>query len=336
MSTPPRVVVLVISWNRPELTLRCVQSLSKLAYPRYELVIIENGGSRAAAWLRHQLPAVHVVASPTNLGFAGGSNLGLLHARRRGADYVLLLNNDTVVPPDALCSLLELAQAHPEVGFLSPTIRYLAAPHRIWFRGSRFRPDLLLFEHLGKDGEPQHEEPSSALPELIFTDYACGCAILARSSALARVGGFDPRYFLLYEDADLGARARKLGIASAVATRVEIQHQVAASFGGAETPSHSYYGLRNALLYAELHLPRLDYLRLVEHSARLALAPLSLPAGVARLPGLAALVRRQRLRASAATEPWARARLLGLRDYALRRFGAGPHLSAAAPLHPRP
>lgn len=200
MSGLPRVVVLVISWNRPDLTLRCVRSLVRLDYPCYELAIVENGGAQAAASLRRQLPQVPVVASPTNLGFAGGSNLGLAYARRRGADYVLLLNNDTVVPADALSGLVELAQAHKEVGLLSPTIRYLAAPHRIWFRGSR----------------------------------------------------------------------------------------------------------------------------LLEHGVRVVLAPFALPAGVPRLPGLAALIRRQQLRMRAALDPGARARLLGLRDYSLRFFGAGP------------
>jgi GT2 family glycosyltransferase len=321
MSRHPHVVVLVISWHRADLTTRCVQALARLDYPSYELVVVENGGAAAAASLRRQLPGVVLLPAPDNLGFAGGSNLGLAYALDRGADYVLLLNNDTAVPSGALSALVELAQANPEIGFLSPTIRYLDAPHRLWFRGARFRPDLLLFEHLDKDCELPPEEPGDgAPPRVLPTDYACGCAILARRAALQRVGLFDPRYFLFYEDADLGARARAQGIECAVAARVEIQHQVSASFGGTQTPRHAYYGLRNALLYAELHLSRLDYLRLLEHSIRVALAPLrDGRKGQGRLAGrgLGPLVK-------APLEPCDRARLLGLRDYVLRRFGKGP------------
>ncbi|MCX6022275.1 MAG: glycosyltransferase family 2 protein, partial [Chloroflexi bacterium] len=119
----PSVSLVVLAWNGRDDTLECLKSLAAVSYPRLEVVVVDNGSSDdTVRAVRESYPAVQLIENGKNLGYAGGNNVGILYALDRGADYVMLLNNDTVVHPDFLDVMLETLQANPDIGVLGARI----------------------------------------------------------------------------------------------------------------------------------------------------------------------------------------------------------------------
>src|SRR3712207_3089549 len=103
----PKVAVVVLSWNGRDDTLACVESLLAQSWPRVETIVVDNGSTDGSAdAVAERFPDVPLIRSDTNLGFAEGNNVGLRAALERGADYALLLNNDTIADERLVESLV--------------------------------------------------------------------------------------------------------------------------------------------------------------------------------------------------------------------------------------
>ena len=103
----PKVSLIILNWNGKEDTIACLESLQKLSYPHVDIILVDNGSTDATVPLiQERFPYVHCIPLPDNLGFAGGNNPGIQYALKKGADYILLLNNDTLVAPDLIESFL--------------------------------------------------------------------------------------------------------------------------------------------------------------------------------------------------------------------------------------
>ena len=138
MSDPPRVIIIVLNWNRRDDTLACLASLSELDYPSYEIIVIDNGsGDDSVSAIRASFPRLTLAETGENLGYVGGNNLGLGYAKAVRADYALLLNNDTEVAPDFVRILVDAAQVEPAIGIAGPTIYYYGQPDVISWGGHR-------------------------------------------------------------------------------------------------------------------------------------------------------------------------------------------------------
>lgn len=293
----PRVAVIVLNWNGRDDSIACLESLQKVEYPNYEVMLVDNGSvDGSAAAIRRHFPGQEIVETGRNLGFAEGNNTGIRIALERGADYVLLLNNDTIVHPSLLRELVAAAERCPDGGLFCAKIYYHAEPTRIWYGGARWHDDLMRFQHFYDEAQILPDERGVAA-----VDYACGCALLARSAVLRQVGLLDPRFFLTYEDTDLCFRARAAGFASYCVPAAVLWHKISSSFGGAESPLFTYFMTRNLLLWGELHLGRRQRLRLFR----------SILGELKR-----ALVRSRM--------PQSRAIAWGLWHYVTRRFGDAP------------
>src|SRR5690242_13465997 len=110
----PLISVVVLNWNGKIDTLECLESLARVDYPNFEVIVVDNGSADdSVAAIRQQFPDVMVLETGANLGYAGGNNVGIRKALEDQASYVLLLNNDTVVHPQLLTSLVEAAAAVP-------------------------------------------------------------------------------------------------------------------------------------------------------------------------------------------------------------------------------
>jgi GT2 family glycosyltransferase len=257
-SSIPSVVVIVLNWNGREDTIACVESLRQVDYSNFVVMVVDNGsidGSVPA--IRERFPSLEIVENGHNLGFAEGNNVGIRLALERGADYVFLLNNDTVAHPSLLHELVSAAERCPEGGVFSAKIFYQAEPTRIWYGGATWDPQRMEFRHLVDDSQAHTDARGVA-----ETDYACGCAFLARSSVLRKVGLLDPKFFLIYEESDLCFRARRAGFACYYVPSAVLWHKVSSSFGGSDSPLFMYFTTRNRLLWGERHLGRRELLRL--------------------------------------------------------------------------
>lgn len=224
----PLVRVVVLTWNGRDDTLACVESIRALDYQRFRLLVVDNAssdGTEAALRARHDT-AVDYVRNAANLLYAGGMNVGLEWAMQEGSDFVLLMNNDTLVERGMLSALVARAAADPRIAAVGPKIYYHARPERLWFAGG----ELSLWR-----GWPRHR----GLRELDLgqhdrsrdVDYLTGCALLVRTEVLAEVGLLDTSFAMYAEDADWCLRARSRGYRLVYEPAARMWHKVSASAG---------------------------------------------------------------------------------------------------------
>jgi GT2 family glycosyltransferase len=293
MTTSPRVSIVIVIWNGRDDTIECLSSFRADAYPNREIIVVDNGSSDdSVPVIRAQFPEVVVLQTGKNLGFTGGNNVGIRHAVESGADYVYLINNDTTVEPDALAKLIEAAEANPDAGLVAPVIHDFDPPREIWFAGSMINLRHGSAWHDNKR-QPSREEMPYEVP------WVTGCAMMIRAGLLRKLGGFDDRYFLSWEDVDLSLRIRNEGQRLLVVPRSRIYHKGGQS-GKNMDGIYGYYQVRNSLLLAS------------KHSGR-------------HYPGAALDIIKRGLRSSlrATSRRTRRLRLLwnGITDHLLHRYG---------------
>ena len=253
----PRVSIVILHWNREQETAECLESLSRLHYPNYELLLVDNGSADGSAQrLARRFPQLRLLRNPRNLGFAEGCNVGIRAALARGARWVLLLNNDTIASPDFLCRLVAVGESDQSIGVVSPVIYYHSSPDLIWFAGGRINWEQGSLSHRtelnGAEGQKWLEAG----------DYIVLCAALIRRSAFLRAGLLAGCTFLYWEDVEFGCRLRRYGFRLVTAPGAKIWHKVAATSGGGESRLSLYYYLRNSLIFFRRQMPPARWLRL--------------------------------------------------------------------------
>lgn len=239
-----RVEIVVLNWNGRRDTERCLESLTRLS-PRegYEVRVrvVDNGSTDASATsLPPSHPTVTFQLLPENRRYAGGNNAGVRSALEGGAEFVLLLNNDTSADEALLAELFREVERDPECGLWGPCI--LDAAGRVWFGGGGLSLALGWTWHRGLGGPP----PAPGAPPA-DTDYLTGCCLLVSRSVFERVGELDEGYFLYAEDADFSLRARRAGYRPRYVPGARLTHFVSSSSGGAVNPFKAYHRTRAGL-----------------------------------------------------------------------------------------
>src|SRR5206468_3064279 len=140
-----------------DLTLDCLESLAQLDYPNYRVLVVDNGSyDGTSEAIRSQYPGVSVLENSENLGFAEGNNVGIRQALAEGADYVTLLNNDTVIDPQMLSALISVADSDEKIGIVGPMIYYYSDPEVIWSAGNAIDWRTGTLERLYADTRDNH------------------------------------------------------------------------------------------------------------------------------------------------------------------------------------
>jgi len=253
VSVCPKISIIILHINNIPCLVDCLDSLNKISYPNFQIIIVHNGlRSKPLIDALSQLspPVVGIIETGVNIGYSGGNNIGIREALNLGTDYILLLNDDTVVAPDFLDVLLETAEKSPDMGILGPRIYYFHEPNKIWYTGARFDPDTCLLTTPGSD---QLEDGMNSEP--LESDYITGCALLIKRRVIEHIGLLDERFFLYWEDVDWGLRAKKVGLKNIVVPHSHIWHRVSASMGGMDSLLRIYHKTRSHLLLARLHAP---------------------------------------------------------------------------------
>jgi GT2 family glycosyltransferase len=308
----PSVWVIILNWNNAADTLACLESVFRSDYPNFHVLVVDNGstdGSPEA--VRAAYPTVTLIENGANLGYAEGNNVGIRHALAHGADYVLLLNNDTLVAPDMLAKLLAVAEADAQIGIVGPLIYSLNSPERLCAAGSVIHWHRGEIEHRGM-WCPAQKCPLPNSPQPV--DFLVGTCLLISRACLETAGDFDPAYYLNFEDVELGVRARKAGFRVVFVPQAKLWHKVSASLGQA-SPANTYYMTRNALRFFWLNAPA--SLRVVAVLRILLRTVRTIGAWTLKSPYQTEWFRRKR-----------DANLLALRDFFLGRFGRmGPDVA---------
>jgi len=303
----PHVVVVVLCWNGREDTVECLASLERTRWDRLTVVVVDNGSTDGTLEaVRAQFPDVVAIRSDENLGFAEGNNVGLRAALEAGADYVLLLNNDTIADEALIEALVDEARRRPDAGALCPLIHYFHPRDRIWYAGARFDPRVV---HNGRH-TGYGERDTGQYHSVREIGRATGAAMLVPRDVVERVGYLDSRLFLQVEDVEWSLRMRSAGYRIVFVPAGQVWHHVSVATGGERAPDTAYYEMRNTLVVCSRH------------------APLRAPARLRRELGMLAV---HLLHARLAPRPLqnARAVLAGWRDFRAGRLG--PRGSEAPP-----
>jgi len=246
----PPVDVIVLAYNHLADTLDCLASFSRLTYPNFRLILVDNGSTDGTAEaVTAQYPQVRVWRLERNIGFQGGANFGLRRSMADGVDYALLVSNDTTAQPDLLDELMKHA-GDDNVGLLMPKIYYAAEPDRIWSVGGDLHP--LTYE-MTRKGDNQLDR--GQWEQVLDRDFLVGCVLLFKRRLLETIGYFDTGFYpAYYEDVDLCLRARQAGFKLRLAPGAKLWHKVARSHGGQGAPQERYLMARNSVRYFRKHV----------------------------------------------------------------------------------
>jgi GT2 family glycosyltransferase/protoporphyrinogen oxidase len=226
----PLIYAVILTLNHYEDTQECLQSLLQSDYSEIKIVLVDNGSTDGTPEnVRINFPLVEVIEIGQNIGVPAGYNIGFQHALANGADYILMLNNDTVVPPDMVRKLLQVAEKDPQAGIIMPKVLYYGTNDQIWSSGGRYRsfPPAILLKDRQQD-----------VTVMQMIEYAPGCGLLIHRRAFERAGLFDPGYFFLFDDWDFSERVRAHGLHIWYLPEAHMWHKVSKTTQG---PRSSLY-----------------------------------------------------------------------------------------------
>jgi len=221
--------------------------------PPASLVVIDNASAvNPVPVLSAEFPWVHLVRNPVNGGWSGGNNTGIRYALDRGAEFVILLNNDTLVRSDLVGRLLEAVRAHPDFGIVGPVIRFMDDPEVVMTDG-------IGFNRRGTNGVFYHipvPEVTAELPAVTEVDIVNGCCMMIRAEVFRRVGLIEDRFFLIHEESDFCLRVQQAGFKCGVLAEGLVWHKGSSAFKRTGKRWQRYYDTRNLGLLLSRHIAR--------------------------------------------------------------------------------
>lgn len=264
----PKVSIIILTTNALAMTKEQLKDIEKLDTKNIdcECLVVDNGSHDGS---QEELPNLKLpnmeykfIESGANLGFAGGNNIGIKDAYDRGCDYVILMNNDLILPKDIVIKLVDFMDKNPDVGAASPKM-YFAKGYEfhkdrykdsekgrvIWYAGGIIDKSNVYSAHRGVD-----EVDKGQFDETEDTDFANGATVIIRREVIRKVGYLDSSFFLYWEDADFSERVKRFGFRVVYYPKTCIWHKVSASTGGSGSPTNDYFLTRNRVYFANRYL----------------------------------------------------------------------------------
>jgi len=289
----PRVSIIILNWNGWRDTIECLESLYRISYPNYDVVVVDNGSkddsivkikeyadgkivvnSKFFKYNPNNKPIkvfeiseekakrgkfnrslyekfdvdrrMILIKNRDNYGFTGGNNVGIKFALSvLNSDYVLLLNNDTVVDKEFLINMVEFMEEYSSAGAINPRILYYDSPHLINSVGGKINSLLGTGSNIGI------YEDSEKFTQVAEVDYAYGACMMIKSKGLIDSSLFDESFFIIMEEADLCVRMRARGYRVFYYPYAKIYHKEGIS--GEHSPTKTYYSHRNRMMFVYKH-----------------------------------------------------------------------------------
>lgn len=240
MAVSPKVGIIVLNYNGKDCLPACLESLSRLEYPNWEGIVVDNASSdNSLSVAEKAFPQFTFVRNTKNEGFARGMNIGIRLALARGTEWCWIINYDTEIDQGVLAYLITVVQKHPRAGLLSPiiyekgtTLPWFAKGHIDFFR-MRVLHDTATKSELFRESYP--------------SEFLTGCALLIKKEVIETIGLLDERFFLYYEDADYSLRAAQAGFSRLVVPGARVWHREVSR----SRPGKTYFLVYSGLLFFE-------------------------------------------------------------------------------------
>lgn len=275
-----KVFIVILNYKGHKDTIELLESLLKVKRDNFLLntIVVDNfpDDPISVDVNKYSNLNLEVIFNNKNLGFSGGNNVGINHALKNNADYILLINNDTYVEPNFVEALLKVAEKEKDAGIVVPKIYFAKGFefHKkykenelgkvIWYAGGNMDWANIIGYHRGVD-----EFDDGQFDKIIETQIASGCCLMLRRELVEKIRGYDDKYFLYYEDADLSLRTIKKGYTILFVPNSIIWHKNAQSSGGSGSGLQDYYISRNRMIFGfEYASPRAKF-ALIRESLKL-------------------------------------------------------------------
>ncbi|MCK5413515.1 MAG: glycosyltransferase family 2 protein [Candidatus Pacebacteria bacterium] len=293
-----KVYIILLNWNNEEDTIECVESLKKINYNDYKIIVVDNGSEEESiSKIENKYPDLFIIKNKNNLGFAGGNNVGIKYAINNDADYVLLINNDTTVDENFLAELVKVGEADKGNGLIGSKIYFYSEKNRIWFAGGKVNWLKNKGTHIGLD-----EIDKKQYDKIKEVDYLTGCCLLVKKEVIEKIGVLEEDYFLYYEDTDFSLRAQNVGYKCVYVPESKIYHKISRSTKPGSA-SYIYYHVRNGLVMAK---------RTGSFLNKIILYPYCLILFLKQIIKIIFMPKKR---------PWAKAVLAGLKDFFVGKMG---------------
>lgn len=239
----PLVSIITVNYNESQVTMDLLASLRNLSYQQIEVIVVDNASPNDdPSIIKDTFPEIMLIESNLNLGFAGGNNLGVKAAK---GDYLLFINNDTIVPINFLEPLVETLQRDSTIGMVSPKIKFHWDPSKIQYAG--YTPmnkwtirNQSIGYHRTDDGSYDVEGETGSIH---------GAAMMVPRSVIEQVGMMTEIYFLYYEEHDWAEMIKRAGYRIYYQPKSYILHKESLSTGK-NSPLKTYYISRNRIVFA--------------------------------------------------------------------------------------
>ena len=240
-----KVAIIILNYKNSKDTIECVESLEKIKYKNFEIIIVDNDSrDESIKTLRSYFKDKYIVLeSNKNGGFAYGNNVGIKYALDNGADYILLINNDTTVEKNFLDVLVETAEKDKNIGITTGLIMNYYDRNKIWYNGGEIDWNKFYGYHLNERGN------FSTVEEIKEITFATGCLMLIKKEVFETVGLLPEEYFMYYEDVDFCVMVKNNGYKIIYNSKSKIYHKVSASSGEEESPFAIEWNTRNRMKF---------------------------------------------------------------------------------------
>lgn len=229
----PVVGIILVNYNGWSDTLSCLNSLAEMTYRDYFTVVVDNASTHLPPHIVDRVKSSSdiFIEAPRNGGFAYANNIGIRRVLECEPDYILLLNNDTVVIKEFLNKMITRIRENPSIGILGCRINYYDQPSKTWFNGAGlnwWKAEGFHYDVGRFDSEISYRHP---------IEYVTGCVMLIPTSVVDKVGFLNEQFFLYYEDLAYSLSVRNAGLQLDYVPECLVLHKVSASIGDRETKS---------------------------------------------------------------------------------------------------
>lgn len=240
------IYIILVNFNNYNDTIKCLQSLQNINYKNFKILIVDNGSKNNSIEeiSTYITDNVIVLKSKENHGFAGGNNIGIKYALENGADYILLLNNDTEVEVNFLSNMLKTAEENENIGLVGCKIKYYNNKKLLWYAGG----EIDWFKFIGSNTGIKNYDNKMIDKKKEIT-FVTGCCMLIKREVVEKVGMLPDEYFMYFEDVDFCVRVKEAGYKIIYEPTAVIYHKVGLSGGGEESPFSIKWCTRNRIYF---------------------------------------------------------------------------------------